>query len=141
VRVERVSSELAGELGRAPTVAEIAARSGAGDEAVLEALQTVTARRAISLDQPRDAGDPDASGLDVAVEETGFAAVEDAAVLDELMQVLSERERKILRLRFVEDLTQAEIAERVGISQMQVSRVIRGAVVRLRAAAMGSAST
>jgi RNA polymerase sigma-B factor len=141
VRVERVSSELAGELGRAPTVAEIAHRCGTGNEAVLEALQTVTARRALSLDQPREADDPDASGLDVAIEETGFARAEDAAVLDELMSILSAREREILRLRFVEDLTQVQIAERVGVSQMQISRLIRGAVVRLQAAAMGSAST
>jgi RNA polymerase sigma-B factor len=141
VRVERISTELASELGRAPTVAEIAERTGSTVESVLEALQTATARRAVSLDQSRDAEDPDACGLDVAVEETGFAAVEDAVVLDELMAVLSDRERAILRLRFIEDLTQVEIAERVGLSQMHISRMIRSAVVRLQAAAMGSAST
>jgi RNA polymerase sigma-B factor len=135
VRIERVSNELAGELARAPTVAEIAERSGTVEEAVLEALQTVTARRAISLDQSRDADDPDDSGLDVAVEDTGFAAVEDTVVLDELMTILSEREREVLRLRFIEDLTQLEIAERVGLSQMHISRMIRGAIVRLQAAA------
>jgi RNA polymerase sigma-B factor len=135
VRIERVSSELAGELARAPTVAEIAARSGTGEEAVLEALQTVTARRAMSLDQSRDADDPDHSGLDVAVEDPGFAAVEDTVVLDGMMIMLSELEREILRLRFIEDLTQLEIAKRVGLSQMHISRMIRRAVVRLQAAA------
>jgi RNA polymerase sigma-B factor len=135
VRIERVSSELAGELARAPTVAEIAERSGTVQEAVLEALQTVTARRAISLDQSRDADDPDHAGLDVAVEDTAFAAAEDTVVLDELMTILSEREREIMRLRFIEDLTQLEIAERMGLSQMHISRMIRSVIVRLQAAA------
>ena len=89
----------------------------------------------MSLDQSRDAGDPDHSGLDVAVEDTALAAVEDTVLLDELMTMLSELERQVLRLRFIEDLTQLEIAKRVGLSQMHVSRMIRRAIVRLQAAA------
>jgi RNA polymerase sigma-B factor len=65
----------------------------------------------------------------------GFSVAEDAATVERLMQVLSEREREVLRLRFAEDLTQAEIGDRVGVSQMHVSRIIRQAVARLRDAA------
>jgi RNA polymerase sigma-B factor len=71
----------------------------------------------------------------VGVEDPGFGVAEDSATVERLMRVLSDREREVLRLRFVEDLTQAEIGERVGVSQMHVSRIIRGAIARLREAA------
>jgi RNA polymerase sigma-B factor len=71
----------------------------------------------------------------VGTEEHGYIAAEDRATLERLMQSVTPREREVLRLRFEEDLTQAEIGERIGVSQMQVSRLIRQSVARLRAAA------
>jgi RNA polymerase sigma-B factor len=68
-------------------------------------------------------------------DEHGFGLAEDRATLDRLLSTVSDREREVLRLRFEEDLTQAEIGERIGVSQMQVSRIIRQSLGRLRAAA------
>ena len=136
VRVERVSEELATELGRAPTPAEIASRIGGTTEQVLEAREAAGAYRAVSLDRPRD-DDEDGDGMAVSmgVEDPGYRLAEDAATVERLMSVLSDREREVLRLRFEEDLTQSEIGARVGVSQMHVSRLIRQAVARLRESA------
>jgi RNA polymerase sigma-B factor len=71
----------------------------------------------------------------VGFEDPGFRVAEDAATVERLMRVLSEREREVLRLRFAEDLTQSEIGARVGVSQMHVSRLIRHAIAELREAA------
>ena len=133
VRVERVTEELAGELGRAPTPAEIATHIGVTTEQVLEAREAAGAYRAISLDRPRDEDDEsDGMGDSMGIEDPGFGLAEDAATVERLMSVLTEREREVLRLRFAEDLTQSEIGARVGVSQMHVSRLIRQAVARLR---------
>src|SRR5204863_8790958 len=78
-----------------------------------------------------DAGDT--LGDTVGREEHGFGLAEDRATLGRLLQTLPEREREVLRLRFEQDMTQAEIGERIGVSQMQVSRLIRQSVARLRA--------
>jgi RNA polymerase sigma-B factor len=136
VHVDRATGELATALGRAPTVAELAERVGSTIEQVLEARQMSTARRADSLDQPRTRGDePDAAGIEVAILDAGFDAAEDAAVLAGLLGRLSDRERLVLRLRFGEDLTQSEIGHVVGVSQMQVSRLLRRAIAHLQDAA------
>ena len=134
VRVDRVTEELSRDLGRAPTPAEIAAHIGATTEQVLEAREAAAAYRAVSLDRPRDEEDDDATGIadSVGAEDPGFSLAEDAATVQRLMRVLTEREREVLRLRFEEDLTQSEIGERVGVSQMHVSRLIRQSVARLR---------
>jgi RNA polymerase sigma-B factor len=132
-RVERCSAGLQAELGRSPTVAELAHRAGTSAEQVLEALRAATARHAVSLDQPRfDAGDPDSRGLDVATQDAGFAAAEDALLLDGLLRDLTVRERRVVRLRFLSDLTQAQIGEIVGVSQMHVSRLLRRALTQLQ---------
>ena len=91
----------------------------------------------MSLDRPRDEEDEDSSGIAdaVGVEDPGFSVAEDAATVERLMRVLTDREREVLRLRFEEDLTQSEIGARVGVSQMHVSRLIRQSVARLREAA------
>jgi RNA polymerase sigma-B factor len=136
VRLEPVSEQLARELGRAATPAEIAARTGTTLEQVLEAREAAGAYRAVSLDRPReDDEEGEATGIVVGVEDPGFGVAEDSATVERLMRVLSEREREVLRLRFEEDLTQAEIGHRVGVSQMHVSRIIRQAIARLRDAA------
>ena len=116
-------------------VDEIAARVGAHQEDVLEALEASGAYRATSLQAPWGV-DPDGGetlGDALGIEERGFAAAEDRATIARLMRGITPRERKVLWLRFAGDLTQAEIGEQVGVSQMQVSRIIRQAIARLRA--------
>jgi RNA polymerase sigma-B factor len=136
VRVDRVAEELSRELGRAPTPVEIATHIGATTEQVLEAREAAGAYRAVSLDRPRDDEDEgDGMAETMGAEDPGFGLAEDAATVERLMAVLSDREREVLRLRFAEDLTQSEIGARVGVSQMHVSRLIRQAIGRLRAAA------
>jgi RNA polymerase sigma-B factor len=137
VKLEPTTELLLRELGRAPTLAEIAKRLDTSVELVLEAREAAAAYRAVSLDRPRDDDDEgaDSLGQSVGIDDPGFGVAEDAATVEQLMRVLSEREREVLRLRFVEDLTQAEIGMRVGVSQMHVSRILRHAIARLRAAA------
>jgi RNA polymerase sigma-B factor len=136
LRVERVSADLACELGRSPTVAELAALADAPLEHVVEALAAAAARRAVSLDRPAPGDDEvDAFRREVAIVDPGFAAMEDADQLRTLMRVLGERDRRILELKLREDRCQREIGEELGLSQMQVSRLIRRALGRLARAA------
>ena len=137
VKVDRVADEMTRELGRAPTPDEIGERVGVNAEQVLEAREAAAAYRAVSLDRPRtdDEEDGDNFADTFGVEDPGFDLAESAATVQRLMRVLSEREREVLRLRFEEDLTQSEIGERVGVSQMHVSRLIRQSIARLRVAA------
>jgi RNA polymerase sigma-B factor len=134
VRVDRIADEMSREVGRAPTPGEIAERTGTSLEQVLEAREASAAYRAVSLDRPRsdDEEEGDSFADSLGEEDPGFGLAEDAATVDRLMRVLSEREREVLRLRFEEDLTQSEIGQRVGVSQMHVSRLIRQSVARLR---------
>ena len=134
LRVNRVSGDLGRELGRPPTVAEIAERTQTSIERVLDALQAAAARYAVSLDQ-RGSGPDDLGEREIPVTEAGFGAVEDVATLEELMRVLPERQRKVLDMRFREDRLQWQIAETLGVTQMQVSRLIREAVRDLQTAA------
>jgi RNA polymerase sigma-B factor len=135
VRVDRVADEMARTLGRAPTPTEIADEVGTTTERVLEAREAAGAYRAVSLDRPRDEEDDETVPEVFGIEDPGFGLAEDAATVESLMAVLGDREREVLRLRFAEDLTQSEIGARVGVSQMHVSRLIRQAIARLRAAA------
>ena len=138
-RVQHASNTLLAELGRAPTMPEIAERVGCTVEQVLEGTQAATARHALSLDQPRrDPDEPGGHGIAVATEETGFGAAEDAMLLERLMRVLTPRERLVLTLRFHDDLTQAQIGETVGVSQMHVSRLIRNAIGKLTATSLAA---
>jgi RNA polymerase sigma-B factor len=136
LRVDKTASALSSEHGRAPTVGEIAAAMGVSEERVLEALQAAGAYRAGSLDAPRSGTGEDSAGESVAdaigVQESGFERAEERATLEPMFARITERERLVLTLRFAEDLTQAEIGERIGVSQMQVSRLIRHALARLR---------
>jgi RNA polymerase sigma-B factor len=128
------------EMHRSPSVMEIAERVGVGEEQVLEALEAAGAYRATSFDAPRSNDDDAGDSLGDAVgdEEGGFGLAEDRATLERLMAAITPREREVLRLRFVEDLTQAEIGSRIGVSQMQVSRLIRQSLARLRTAALAA---
>jgi RNA polymerase sigma-B factor len=138
LKVDRAVSELARESHKSPSVAQIAERVGATEELVLEALEASGAYRATSFDAPRAGGEDDSGdslGDAVGHTDLGFGLAEDRATLDRLMQSIGPREREVLRLRFVEDMTQAEIGERIGVSQMQISRLIRQSLSRLRSAA------
>jgi RNA polymerase sigma-B factor len=134
LRVSRAVEELAARLGRAPTVPEVARATRCSEEEVLEALAVAGAHRAASLDAPQRADDE----ADVALGETiggdddRLATAEQRADLTALVGCLGPRERTVLRLRFENDLTQAEIAAILGVSQMQVSRMLRRALERLR---------
>jgi RNA polymerase sigma-B factor len=136
VKVDRAGEDLAHETGSTPTADVLAQRLGVTAEQVLEAREAAGAYRAVSLDRPRgDEEGEDPLGHALGVEDPGFGLAEDAATVQQLLQVLSEREREVLRLRFELDLTQSEIGARVGVSQMHVSRIIRQAIGRLRMAA------
>ena len=135
LKVDRAVADLSLDLHRAPTVAEIAAKVGSDEEDVLEALEASGAYKATSLEAPRGSSDEDGGdtlGDTMGTEETGFGLAEDRATLEHLMRSITPREREVLRLRFAEDLTQAEIGEQIGVSQMQVSRIIRQSIARLR---------
>jgi RNA polymerase sigma-B factor len=135
LRVDRAVTRLSVGVHRSPSVGEIAESVGASEEQVLEALEAAGAYRAGSLDAPRivqgeEAGESLADTL--GEEEGGFRRAEERATLEPLLARISARERVVLELRFGQDLTQAEIGERIGVSQMQVSRLIRQALARLR---------
>jgi RNA polymerase sigma-B factor len=134
LKVERAVTELDLALQRKPTIEEIAVSVGAEVEDVLEALEASGAYRATSLQTPWGADDDsgDTLGDAIGIQERGFALAEDRATIEHVMRVITPREREVLSLRFAEDLTQAEIGERVGVSQMQVSRIIRQSLARLR---------
>jgi RNA polymerase sigma-B factor len=134
LKVDRAVADLSLNLHRQPTVEEIAKQVEADEEDVLEALEASGAYRATSLEAPRGAEDDagDTLGDTLGTEEHGFTLAEHRATIAHLMRSLSPREREVLRLRFEEDMTQGEIGERIGVSQMQVSRIIRQSLGRLR---------
>jgi RNA polymerase sigma-B factor len=133
-RVDREIERVRTADGRAPSVPELAERLGLDDEDVLEALAARPARSATSLDVPVvDHGDGSATLGDMTGSvDPGFARAESRADLDDLLRFLTERERTVLRLRFQEGRTQQEIGDEIGVSQMQVSRILRGALARAR---------
>jgi RNA polymerase sigma-B factor len=134
--VEKAAARMTPELGRAPTVHELAAAVGRSVEDVLEARQAGDAYAATSLEAHRgDDADAPTLGDTLGSLDGGFHAAEDRATLTTLLVSIPERDREILRLRFEEDLTQTEIAARVGVSQMAVSRIIRRSIDRMRLAA------
>jgi RNA polymerase sigma-B factor len=136
LRVRRAIADHRGE--RPPTPAELAQATGLSLEGVLEALEVAGVQRTLSLDAPtgHDEEGGGASLVDLlGGDDHDLARATDRALLESLMRSVSAREREILRLRFVEDLTQSQIGERIGVSQMQVSRILRSALTRMRAAA------
>jgi len=133
-RVDRAIAELPGKLGRAPSVNEIADRLEVDPEEVLEAMEAGQAHHAMSLDA--QAQNEDGEGIPLTERLGGsdpaFDTVEYGAAITDVLESLSDRDRTVLHLRFIEDMTQTEIADRVGVSQMHVSRILRAAVERLR---------
>lgn len=134
-RIGKATEELFAELSRAPTVEELAEKLSASVEDVLDALEAGDAARPTSLDsESRRGDDPDGSVLAERVGkiDTSYERVEGRVVIEGRLGRLTEREREILKMRFEDDLTQSEIGKRVGVSQMQVSRILRHALEELR---------
>jgi RNA polymerase sigma-B factor len=140
-RVDRVSGELASAQGRQPSVDEVARELETDRGAVLEAMAAWLRIDRCALDVPRVPDDGgEALVRDVGRLDDGFARAEDRVMPAGLMASLTRREREIVRLGFQEDLTQAAIGDRFGISQMQVSRLLRHALAQLRRAAEARSS-
>jgi RNA polymerase sigma-B factor len=132
--VDKAITELTKRLQRSPSVAEIAERLELEQTDVLEVLEANHNRRPLSLDRPAGGEDADETAPVewVGSEDEGFELVEGRIALDAALPFLDERERLVLRLRFVDDLTQSQIAEQIGHSQMHVSRILRRALARIR---------
>ena len=130
--VARAASELTGTVGRPPTAAELADATGMALEDVVEARAAGTARHAVSIFRPLSEGEEEPLADLLGAEDPGYAAADDAMTSERLLELLPPREREILRLRYQEELTQWQIGERVGCSQMHVSRLIRQSLQRLR---------
>jgi RNA polymerase sigma-B factor len=137
--VARSASELTGSLGRSPTATELAEVTGMAVEDVVEARAAGTARHAVSIYRPLSEGEDEPLADMLGAEDEAFGAAEDAMTSERLLASLPHREREILRLRYEEELTQWQIGERVGCSQMHVSRLIRQSLERLREVAAATA--
>jgi RNA polymerase sigma-B factor len=136
VRLSHLVEDLTVQLERSPTIAELAKAAGVEEEEVLEALESGQAYATLSLSAGGGGGSDDGSDLD-PLESLGeleheYEVSEDRAVLAPGLRALDDRERRILHLRFFEGLTQSQIAQQVGISQMHVSRLIRRALEKIR---------
>lgn len=136
--VRRGSEELAHEIGRSPTPREVADHLDIEVDDVVVALSASHAQTAAPIEP---AGNDDESGgghhRRLASDDAGFDATENRLALQDLLMTLEPREREIVALRFFENLTQSEIAERTGISQMHVSRLLRRSFDHMREAAGG----
>jgi RNA polymerase sigma-B factor len=136
--VRRVTEALSGRLDRTPTPTEVGDALGLGVEEVLDAMLAEGARDPASLEAPRHADDEAASLADtIGGGDEGFERVDERSAVAAALRSLPERERRIVELRFSGELTQSEIAARVGVSQMQVSRLLRRAIGRMRIVAAG----
>jgi RNA polymerase sigma-B factor len=136
LRVRSAHEQLMEERGHAPTVDELAEHLLLEAEEVLDALQVLNGYETVSLDAPRPGAPENASFAEsIGEDDERFERVELGLTVASGVQALSPREREILHMRFAEDLTQTQIAARVGISQMQVSRLLRRSLEKLRASA------
>jgi RNA polymerase sigma-B factor len=134
LKVEEAQQQLTSKAGRPPSVPELAEYLEMSIEDVLDALETAGAHHSTSLDAPREDADGDAGSLADAFgqEDERFELVDASVTISTSAHQLSPRERHVLALRFVQDMTQTQIAEEIGVSQMQVSRILRRALARLR---------
>ena len=135
VQLSRLLEQLTVQLSRSPTISELAKAAGVDEEDVLEALESGRAYTSLSLSSGSGGGDDD-DDVDplesIGIEEHQYEVSEDRAVLAPGFRVLDQRERTILRLRFFDGLTQSQIAQQIGISQMHVSRLIRRSLEKIR---------
>ena len=134
VQLSKLIEELTVQLGRSPTISELAKAAGTEEELVVEALESGRAYSSVSLSP--GASSDDEGDLDplesLGTEEHEYEVSEDRALLAPGFKVLDQRERRILHLRFFRGLTQSQIAEEIGISQMHVSRLIRRSLEKIR---------
>jgi RNA polymerase sigma-B factor len=130
LEIGSATDRLGQQLGRAPTVPELAKEIGASTADVLEALEAGQSYRTSSLDARDREGQT--MGESLGSEDSGYVAVENHSALTKAMATLSPRDREIVQLRFVDGLTQSEIAARLGVSQMQISRLLAASLRRLR---------
>jgi RNA polymerase sigma-B factor len=135
LKLEEAQRRLTLDHGRAPSVAELSQYLEIDSEQVLDAMAASQAYGALSLDAPRSSmtGEPATTYAELLGDtDEGYELVEDRVTIRRALEHIPARERTVLQLRFVEDLTQSEIAERIGVSQMQVSRLLRHALEQLR---------
>jgi RNA polymerase sigma-B factor len=135
--VSRATEVLSKELGRSPKIREVAEHLGCSVEQVLEAQEAAASYEAASLDAPATRDDGEAAALVdlLGRDDSSYELVEDREAIASTWLELPEVERQVLELRFMHDLTQREIGERIGYSQMHVSRLLRRALNRLESAA------
>ena len=133
VKVEEAQQLLSGRLNRAPTVPELAQYLELDLEDVLDALETSRAHHASSLDAPYDDGEGESGTMveSFGQEDPSLKSADERMTIGAAARQLPQREREVLALRFVHDLTQTQIADHIGVSQMQVSRILRRAITHL----------
>lgn len=132
VRLSRILDELTTDLGRSPTVAELADAAGVEEEDVIDALDSAQAYSTRSLQAPFDEDGDESLADRIGVEERGYDEVVDGSLVNAGLDALDERDRRIVELRFFEEMTQSQIAAELGISQMHVSRLLRRALGSMR---------
>ena len=133
-KVNAAKEDLSIELSRSPSVEELAERVGASVEEVLEAMESSSAYNAVSLETAGTSEDEDTPSLldHYASEDADLALSDDRLALDQILSQVSPREQEVIRMRYDEGLTQLEIAEKLGISQVQVSRLLRKTIDHIR---------
>lgn len=134
VHLSKLVTSLTQQLGRSPTIAELAAAAGTSEEEVLEAMEAAQAYRSTSIDAPAAGTENNAAKLasQLGDEDEALFDAENRMLVTELLVGLPKREQLMLRLRFFEGMTQSQIAARLGISQMHVSRLLAKSLKRLR---------
>ncbi len=144
LKVQAAQERLTSRTGRPPTVNELAEYLELSVEDVLDALETAAAHHSTSLDAPREDHETGESGalIDVFGEEDArYELVDESVTISVVAGQLSARERRVLALRFAGDMTQTQIAQQIGVSQMQVSRILRRALTRLRELTEGAGAS
>jgi RNA polymerase sigma-B factor len=134
MQITATSTELTQSLGRSPTAAELAERIGCTVEEIVEGLESGNAYATLSLDAGDDSEDGAATMLDaMGVDDVNLEQVDLRESIKPLLEVLDHREKRILLLRFFRNMTQSQIAEEIGVSQMHVSRLLTRTLAQLRA--------
>jgi RNA polymerase sigma-B factor len=132
VRLSRLLDDLTAELGRSPTVSELAEAASVDEEDVIDALDSTNAYSTRSLHAPLEQDGDDSLADKLGIDEVGYEEVEEGSLIEAGLDALDERERRIVELRFLREMTQSQIAAEVGISQMHVSRLLRRALAKMR---------
>ncbi len=134
IAIGRATAELSQSTGRSPTVAELAAHIGVTDEEILEGLESAQAYATLSLDASSTSGSDEGASLvdTLGEDDPSLGEVDTRQTLHPLVATLPVREQRIIHMRFYENMTQAQIAEQIGVSQMHVSRLLAKSLAQLR---------